>query len=147
MPDEKSTQANAAIYFLGAGVTIALLWAWFALEHLTDLRVVGASGTVHDEPIHVLLPSIGTPLALLGALFLWRRAAGIAANGVPVSATVKKVGGACQSMRDVEFSYTFEGREYSKKASVVTAISDELSPGDPLDVIVDKRNPKRVMVK
>ncbi len=144
--DEKR-KVGAGLYFIGAGAVIAAMWGWFLLEQFTDFRVTNASGTVDSEPIHILFPAIATPLALVVALFLWRRAAGIVANGVPLEALVTAVGREIQSMRDVSLEYEFEGKGYQKKMSVSSAVADDLSEGDKLAVTVDKRNPARVVLQ
>jgi hypothetical protein len=136
---------GAGFYFSGAAIMAAILWGWFLLERFTSLRLVGSSGIAHEEPVHILFPTIGTAVCLLGALFLWRRAAGMAANGVPVGATVTAVGGEFQGMRDVSFSYVFEGTELAGKISVPAVSVKDLEPGGEFRIIVDKRNPKRYM--
>lgn len=139
-------EVGAALYFASAAILIAILWGWFLLEQVTGLRLVRAGGTAQAEPVHVAFPLIGTPVVLLVAFVLWRRAAGIAAHGVEMDAAVRSVGGAVQGMRHVVLAYEFEGRSFEKKVSVVCAVSDKLSEGDTLRVLVDRRKPKRMMV-
>lgn len=144
---EEKRKVGSFLYFTGAGLFIAVMWGWFLLEQFTSLRVVGASGMAHADPVHILFPVIATPLALVGALILWRRAAGIVANGVPLEATVTAVGGEVQDMRDVSLEYEFEGKQYQNKMSVSSVVANDLSEGGKLGVIVDKRNPARVVLQ
>ena len=144
---EKPEVPGAGMYFIGAAVVVVLIWTWFLLEHFTNLRIVRWGQEASAEGMPVALPLVATPLALIIAAVLWRRAVGIAVNGMPASARVKSVGGEVQGYREVEFDYTFEGVSYSKKMSVIGVTAEKLKPGDALPIIVDKRNPKRVMVK
>jgi hypothetical protein len=144
---EKPRIPGAGMYFIGAGVAVLLIWGWFLLEHFTNLRIVRSGQEAGAASLPVAFPLVVTPLAFIIATILWRRAVGIVENGVPASATVKSVGGEFQGYREVSFDYTFEGASYSKKMSVIGVTAEKLNPGDALPIIVDKRNPKRVVVK
>ena len=143
----KPEKPSSFIYFLGAGVIVVLGWAWFLIEHFTDWRIVRTGQEARPESLPILVPLIGTPVALIVALILWRRAVGIVENGVPVDATITSIGGEVQGYREVNFDYVFEGTSYSKKMSMVGILVEKLAPGAPLPIVVDKRNPKRVAVK
>lgn len=146
-PETKPERPSSFIYFGGAGFVIALLWVWFLIEHFTDWRIVRTGQEGRPESLPVLVPLIATPIAFVAALVLWRRAVGIVENGVPVSAVIKSIGGEVQGYREVVFDYEFDGASHSQKKSVIGITVEKLGPGSPLPIIVDKRNPKRVMVK
>ncbi|MCX7804944.1 MAG: hypothetical protein N3A38_07105 [Planctomycetota bacterium] len=142
----KPRPPGPAVYFLTAAAISVLMWGWFLLEHFTDLRIVRLGQEARRESVPIAVPIATVPLAFIGATILWRRAVGIAENCVPVIATVKSVGGEVQGFRDVTFGYTFEGVEYSKKMSVVGAIAEKFEPGSPVEIIVDRRKPSRIML-
>ena len=145
--ESKVERPGATLYFLGAAVMTGLIWAWFLIEHFTNWRITRFGSQPQEDPLHIAFPLIVTPVVLIGALVLWRRAVGLAENGVPVNATIRSIGGEVQGYRDVVFDYTFEGASYSTKKSVIGITVAKLQAGEELPIIVDKRNPKRVMVK
>ncbi|HOX08889.1 MAG TPA: hypothetical protein PK280_21015 [Planctomycetota bacterium] len=144
--DKKPEVPGGGLYFVTAGLMAAVLWAWYLLERFTNLRVVREGGTAQTEPVHIAVAFIATPILLIGALVLWRRAVGIAENGVPAEAVIRSIGGEVQGYRDVSFDYEFEGRSYSKKMSVVGIVVEKLAPGQTLRIVVDRRSPDRVAV-
>lgn len=147
MSDEaRPARPSGAIYSVGAGILILVLWGWFLLERFTPLRLVRPGQEASAEGIPLLVPLIATPIVLIVAFALWRRAVGIAENGVPLQATVLSTGAALQGMRNVVLEYSLEGVRYERKTSVPCAIADKLSAGSTVDVVVDKRNPKRMLL-
>lgn len=139
-------KVRGALYYIPAAAIIAVMWAWWLLEQTTNWRIT-SSGVANSEPIPILIPLIATVLAVPVAVILYRRALGIVANGVPVLATVVAVGGTVNSMRDVEFEYLFEGQSYTMNKSFSARTADGYSQGSELEVLVDRRNPKKVLVK
>ena len=147
MNDARKTQdMTPKIYLIGAAVVIVLLWGWFLMERATDLRLVGSSGVVHSEPIHWLVPAIATPVVAVVAFVLWRRTAGILKNGVEVQAVVRSIGMSAQGRTNVVLAYSVDGTEYSTKKSVSSEMVEKVGEGGSLTVIVDKQNPRRLVV-
>lgn len=138
---------KGTMYLLGAAAPVAVLWGWYLLEHYTSWRITHIGETAQEEPIPIWLALIGTPVCLIAALVLWKRATGIAENGIEVEAEVVSVGATIQYQRTVKVKYVVDGVEYIRKASVTMVISDKLKAGDKLALIVDKSNPKRMLVK
>jgi hypothetical protein len=135
------------VYAMIAGALIVVIWGWYCLEQFTDWRITSLGGTADKDPISILFPAVTSVAAPVLALVFWRRAVGIAEHGVAVTATVLSIGNSIQSMRNVEFEYTHDGIVYRKKKSVDDYTSEELEPGGPLEIIVDKRNVKRILIK
>ncbi len=128
-----------------AGAALGM-WGWFSLEHFTNYRI-SHGGEAKAEPIHIAFPLIASVLAPIIALVMWRRAIGIAKHGVPVTATVRSISSVVKQMRNVSFEYEFQGVKYSKRKSIDCTCSDELTLGGEMEIIVDQRNPKRILLK
>lgn len=134
-------------YCRAAAIGLCLFWGWYLLEHFTSWRWVHARSGA--EPISILYIAAGTVFAVLAPFAAWRWLESIAENGIPTVATVLSVDRKVtmgKSIRTVTFKYVFKGTEYTKKKSIISSVSDKLKCGGTLDIIVDKRRPKRVLV-
>lgn len=139
MSEEQSGyEAQAMPFFFAAGAVVAIMWGWYAFEHFTENS---------KDALPIFFPLAVTVLAPIAATAFWRRAVGIAKNGVPGMATVLSVGGKIKGLRDVEFEFEFDGATYTNKTSIYDEISDKLRPGDEIVIVIDKRKPTRVLVK
>ena len=130
-----------------ACLLIVFLWGWWFIEHFTDIRLGPGGSRPREQPLEIWIPVIGSPLLLLGSIIWWKRSAGIAANGVIVDALIEGLGAKAGAMRNVTLSYTVDGRTYQAAKSVGLADLGDRQPGDTLPLVVDKRNPKRFIVR
>jgi hypothetical protein len=148
MSDERSTyRINPLLYLAPAGAIVLVMWGWFLLEHFTDVRLVPTGAQGHRAPVSLaftLIVSLAVPIV---AFIMYRRAAAILLNALPVTAVVKALGAPGRRMQDIVLSYTFEGRQYTRKLSISTLSAEGLSPGSEVRILVDRRNPKTVLVK
>lgn len=143
---QKLLRNKTIIYWGGAALFVVLMWAWFFLEQFTNLRITRIWESAREHPIPLLVPILASIAGVVLALFFWHRAVGLVKNGVEVSATIKDLGVALNGMRNVSYEYEFQGAKYSKKESMSCVLVDNLKPGDPLPILVDPRNPKRMIV-
>lgn len=147
MDEKKTHEVKFVSYVIIAAFIVITAWGWYLLEQLTQWRITTLLGTAYEEPLPILVPLVISVLVPISAVIFWKRAVGIACNGVFEKATVLAIGGEVQSMRNVKFEYVFGGNKYSKKMSISSAIADQLDLGGTLNIIVDKRKPTRVLVK
>ncbi len=125
---------------------VVVLWLWWSIEHYTDFRIRPRKSRGDSEPIDIMFALIGTPLILIGSLIWWKRDVGIAANGVSVTATIEKKGKSVSGMRNITLRYSVNDVSYKVKKSFSSIDFDDKNEGDLVDVIADKRNPKKVML-
>ena len=147
MPNENfHLRIQSFAYRFGTVAILIFIWAWYLLEHFTSWRMHDYGQYDQHTPLPIAIPIITSILIPMGAFILWKRAAGIIAHGVPVTANVKSIGIGYKGLREVTFTYLFQGTMYRKKKSISRTIADQLTPGGPLPILVDQRHPKRVLI-
>ena len=139
-------QVNLKIYLYTALFIIIILWAWWAIENYTDFRIRPRRSSGNSEAIDYIYPLIATPLTLIGAMIWWKRDAGMVANGVVVTATIAKIGRSVNSMRNITLNYSLDGISYNVKKSFSSVDFDGKQEGDSIELISDKRKPKKILL-
>ncbi len=137
---------SAKLYLFTAGFMIAALWGWWLLESQTDFRLGSRGSRTKAEAISYLYPMIATPMIFLGSIAWWRRSVGIAANGILVDAVIEKLSGARSGMRDVTITFIVDCNSYKVKKSFSEIEIHEKRVGDLIQIVADKRNPKRIIL-
>jgi hypothetical protein len=135
------------IYFLTALFVVLALWGWWAVENYTDFRLSKRASGSREDPVDLWFPLVATPLAFLIAFWNWRRAIGISENGMVVDATIEKFGRRLEGAQDATVVYTVEGKTYKKKKGFNEDLFATRGVGDVIQIVVDRRNPKRFIVQ
>jgi len=142
----KIKEVKPQIYIYSCAFGILALWGWWLFENQTDYRLHRGFSAPRAEPISHWVPTIGSPLALITAYIMWRRAVGIAENGILVDARIEKYGGGSDGMRDVTLSYVVAGKDYKVKKTFSESDFAGLQVGDSIQIVADQRHPKRIML-
>ena len=134
-------------YILGAASIPVLLWGMIIAERAFGMRF--GSGEPSEDPVMpIWLGILVTVVAPIIAYFMYLRAAGVAKNPLEVSATITKLSsGEVQGMRNVSFVYEVSGKRYKKRKSFSSIELGPVQPGSLIELVVDKRNPKRCYLK
>ncbi len=148
--DRKHARRNVVkgwYYWVWAALALAGLWGWYFLEHTSNWRLSSHHGGETDTaPVSFVFIMVASWVAALVIFFLWRRAAGIAEHGVPVMAGVQYTQGAIHGMTNLVVEYEFKGAKHTGTVSVSTALTDKLSTGDLVPIIVDKYDSRRFIL-
>lgn len=135
-------------YLLGAAFVVGMFWLWFFLEHQFGISIKGNSLSPDEEPLPIWVPSVATPLSIIGAGYFYRKAYGIASRGIEITAEIKSIGAlGIKGIRDITIQYTVANRTYKKKKSVVENLAASLKKGDSIDLIVDPSRPNNYLLK
>lgn len=133
-------------YLLHVFAIAIVVWGWWVLEQFTDIRFDRRDVNAEPDPITILLPLIGTGVAILIALIWWIRDYTVVKNGVVVEARIESFGLAFQGRETVVLVYKVGDRGYRKKISLVRCDSKKLRVGDTIRIVAHRREPKNVYV-
>ena len=75
------------------------------------------------------------------------KSAGIAKNGILLDAIVVNLGASRSGMRDATLKYSIDGKSYKIRKSFSEKSLGDVKQGDTIQIVSDKRNPKRVILK
>ena len=144
--DAEIPKTSPKFYFFFAVALIVFAWIWWGIENFTDFRLTERRFDAKEEPLPILFPLIAMPVVIIGALFYWRRSEDIAKNGILVNAVIESFGLAFRGQQRINLTYTVNSETYSQAISMTTLEAEEKSEGDTMQIVADKRNPKRIHI-
>ncbi|MCH2204913.1 MAG: hypothetical protein MK132_03455 [Lentisphaerales bacterium] len=139
MKDIKDLEITKLKYYSYSAWIYIAAWAWYLLEHFTDIRITKRFHSQREDPIGILIPILLTLGTIIVTHYLYLRDQSIIKNGVILNAKIISSGKVYGEIQDIKFTYRYEGKSYKYKKSLAKADID----GETVPVIIDSKNPKR----
>jgi hypothetical protein len=129
---------------VGAVCCAALFWLWYAAENYLGYNFKGRKLHPSATRLSIWVPVALTPATIVGFYVWYRREIAFLSRSTRVTGKVVEIGSLeLEGLRDVTYSYRFQGQSFQKSRSVAASLLTDLAPGAKVELLVDQRHPNR----